>query len=97
MNIKYRVPYNTWAGGTITVETDETDPEKIIELAYEEGIPFLCHQCSGSNMSFRNSSLEIGDEWEVSLHESGPLKGQPMIYLDETGKAYVPPEVSDEP
>lgn len=87
---KYRVPYNTWAGGTITVETDETDPEAIVELAYEQGAGTLCHQCAGGR--YGAPTLEVGDEWEVSVHKSGPLKGLPMIYLDETNEAYVPPE-----
>lgn len=80
---KYRIPYSTWAGGTITVETDEpADAEAIHELAYEEGPPNLCHQCSGSNMSYPNSSLEVGDDIEFETDDDGT----PVIYDEATGK-----------
>ncbi|SOE25642.1 hypothetical protein [Streptomyces sp. OK228] len=58
---KYTVPLTGWANIAVTVETDETDPEKIAELATEAASPSLCHQCGDS----RNDSLEIGDEWDA--------------------------------
>lgn len=63
----YHVPLTTWANISVTVETDETDPEAIAELAMEQASPYLCHQCAGS----RNNSLEIGDEWETVRGEDG--------------------------
>ena len=70
---KYVVPLNGWAGGTVTVETDETDPERIVELAFEKGIPGPCAQCGGWGQDW---SLEVGDEWEPSRKEDG----SPAIY-----------------
>ncbi|MGN6128502.1 MAG: hypothetical protein ACTHON_18240 [Humibacter sp.] len=64
---KYRVPMTTWANATVDVETDETDPEKIFELA-TEGAPSICAQCSGWG---RKHSLEIGDDWEPATDEEG--------------------------
>lgn len=58
---KYTVPLTGYANATVTVETDETDPETILELAYEKGAPDVCAQCGGWGRDF---SLEIGDEWE---------------------------------
>lgn len=67
---RYTVPLTSWANIAVTVETDETDPEKIAELAIEAASPTLCHQCGGS----RNDSLEIGDEWDAArgLDGDGP-------------------------
>lgn len=78
--MKYEVSYVTSASGHITVDTDETDPELIIEAAYEEGIPSICTQCSGWG---RDYSLEIGDEWDPHEDDKGPV-----IYKD--GKRYLP-------
>lgn len=66
---RYTVPLTSWANIAVTVETDETDPEKIAELAGMKASPHLCHQCGGS----RNDSLEIGDEWEPVRGENGEL------------------------
>lgn len=66
---KYTVPLTSWANIAVTVETDETDPEKIAELAMEQASPYLCHQCSGD----RNDSLEIGDDWEPVRAEADGL------------------------
>ncbi|MGW3932921.1 hypothetical protein ACWECC_33230 [Streptomyces microflavus] len=56
------VPLTGVANITISVTTDETDPNKIVNLAVgtaeTEGIG-LCRQCAGD----LNSSLELGDEW----------------------------------
>lgn len=71
---RYNVPLTGWANITVTVETDETDetdPEEIARLAEANAFASLCHQCSGE----RNSSLEIGDQWEATTHE-----GKPEIY-----------------
>lgn len=59
---RYRIPMTTHADASIEIETDETDPEKIIEAAYEQAdFPTLCAQCSGWG---RDESLELGDVWE---------------------------------
>lgn len=73
---KYRVPLNGYASATVTVETDETDPEVIAQLALMEGVPSPCAQCGGWG---RDWSLEIGDEWEPSRRtEDSP----PEIYKE---------------
>jgi hypothetical protein len=48
------------------VGTDETDPEKIVELALDNMQASLCHQCSGRD------SLEIGDAWDAVLDGDKP-------------------------
>lgn len=58
---KYRVPFNGYASTTVDVETDETDPAKIVDLAQEDTYVSLCHQCA--------SSVDVGDEWEPVTHE----------------------------
>lgn len=73
---KYRVPLNGYASATVTVETDETDPEAIVNLALEEGVSSPCAQCSGWGQSW---SLEIGDEWEPALKQDGT----PEIYEED--------------
>ncbi|MFT2016317.1 hypothetical protein ACMA1D_10805 [Streptomyces sp. 796.1] len=51
------------AYATVTVDTEETDPDLIAEEAAEYGdFPTVCAQCSGWGQGF---SLELGDEWEV--------------------------------
>lgn len=70
---KHVVPLNGYASATVTVETDETDPEKIVELALQQGPPGVCAQCGGWGRDF---SLDIGDEWEPSYREDGT----PEIY-----------------
>lgn len=65
---RYNVPLTTWANATVTVETDETDPEKIAQLAQEQVAVSLCHQCADS----RNDGLDIGDEWSAVLTEGKP-------------------------
>jgi hypothetical protein len=78
---KYRVPLTTYASASILVETDETDPEKILEEALGEGVPGICAQCSGWG---RNHSLEVGDEWEpVQDVETG----EPEIYEESDAQA----------
>lgn len=69
---KYTVPLTSWANISVTVETDETDPEKIVELALEEAGVSLCHQCAGHT----NNSLDVGDEW----HPSRDKDGTPEVY-----------------
>lgn len=74
---KYTVPLTSWANATVTVETDETDPEKIVELAYDD-TPGICAQCGGWGRTF---SLEIGDEWEtVPRSDDDPT---PTIYRED--------------
>lgn len=71
---KYRIPMTTYANTSIEVETDETDPEKIIQAAYEQAeFPTICAQCSGWG---RDTELEIGDDWETvpkSHDDSTPI------------------------
>jgi hypothetical protein len=74
---KYRVPLTTYASATVTVETDETDPEKIAELALAQGVPGICAQCGGWG---RDHSLEIGDEWEPVMN--GKTE-EPEVYKEE--------------
>ncbi|MFI9772193.1 hypothetical protein ACIHJG_35825 [Streptomyces sp. NPDC052415] len=65
---KYNVPLTGIANITVTVTTDETDPDKIAALAIEkaeaEAIG-LCRQCS----SALNSSLDVGDEWRAVIDD----------------------------
>lgn len=68
----YNVPLTGYADITVTVETDETDPEKIEELAQENINVSLCHQCRGSKS---NDSLELGDEWNPVL-----VNGKPEVH-----------------
>lgn len=84
----YQVSFETWAGGHIQVETDETDPERIVEAAYEEGIPGLCAGCSGWG---RDHSLELGDEWEVVKREDGT----PYIRTADGAEYHAPEEKAD--
>lgn len=68
---KYRVTFTGSAGATVDVVTDETDPEVIAELAYEEEFPTLCSHCSGWGRPY---SLEIpDDEWEVFTEKGVPV------------------------
>lgn len=73
---KYRVPLTGIADAMITVETDETDPEKILEKAYQEEFSTLCAQCSGWGRDFY---LEIGDYWEPVEKKDGT----PRIYKED--------------
>jgi hypothetical protein len=75
---KYKIPLNGYASVTISIETDETDPERIYEEAMAGGIPGICAQCSGWGASH---SLEIGDEWEP---EADKETGAVVVY-DEAG------------
>ncbi len=71
---KYRIPMTTYASTSIEVETDETDPGKIVEAAYEQAdYPSICAQCSGWGQKLE---LEIGDEWKpvpVSSDDPTPI------------------------
>jgi hypothetical protein len=51
----YDVPLEGTAGITVTIETDETDPEVIAEQASLEAKASLCSNCSGK--------VALGDEW----------------------------------
>ncbi|MFJ6636608.1 hypothetical protein ACIQMR_35370 [Streptomyces sp. NPDC091376] len=70
---KYTIPLNGYASATLTIETDETDPELILEEALNQGVPGICAQCSGWGRPF---SIELGDEWE----ETRKPDGTPEIY-----------------
>lgn len=69
---KYNVPLTGWANITVTVETDETDPEKIAKLALEEAGVSLCHHCASES----NNSLDVGDEWQPNRFEGD----KPEVY-----------------
>jgi hypothetical protein len=62
------VPLMTWANIAVTIDTDETDPEKIAELASENVKAYLCTQCADSG----NDSLELGDDWQPVRTDGGP-------------------------
>ena len=64
---KYRVPFNGYASTTMDIETDETDPVKIADLAQRDVYVSLCHRCA--------NNVDVGDEWEPVTHE-----GKPTIY-----------------
>jgi hypothetical protein len=64
---KYRVPLSGYASTVVAVETDETDPKKIVELAEEGAWVSLCHQCA--------DHVEVGDEW-VAVE----VDGKPEVY-----------------
>lgn len=64
---KYSVPMTGYANITVDVETDETDPVKIAELAQEAIRAHLCHECAGE----RNDSLELVGEWDPVIGEDG--------------------------
>lgn len=69
---KYRVAYSyPWAGGQIEVETDETEVDAIVELAYQEGGAGLCHQCAGGR--YGKPTLELSDDMEVDEDDDGPI------------------------
>ena len=68
---KYTVPLTTWANIAVEVETDETDPKKIAQLAQEQAGVSLCCHCAG------NHGLEIGDEWDA-VHDN--KTGSPEVY-----------------
>ncbi|MFD5079542.1 hypothetical protein [Streptomyces sp. NPDC058371] len=58
----YNVPLTGIANITITVTTDDTDPNKIAALAVEKAEAetiSLCRQCA----SDLDNSLEVGEEW----------------------------------
>jgi hypothetical protein len=70
---KYTVALTAVASATLTIETDETDPEAIVDAALSEGVPGICAQCSGWN---RSHSIDLGDDWDPVLKEDGT----PEIY-----------------
>ncbi|MEU5742096.1 hypothetical protein ABZ784_29395 [Streptomyces tendae] len=72
---KYNVPLTGWANITVTVETDETDPEKIVELAQDEAGASLCHHCASQT----NNSLDLGDEWTACRD---PKTGTVEVYKE---------------
>lgn len=72
---KYRVWLTTPAEAAIEVEVPDsvTDPEDILDAAYEGDMPTLCAHCSGWNDSY---SLGLGEAWEP-VEEAGSSK--PLI------------------
>ena len=71
---KYTVLLTTWANAAVTVETDETDPDLILEEAWQN-TPVVCAQCAGWG---REWSLEVGDDWNPGEDENG----KPTIYKE---------------
>ncbi|MFF8992598.1 hypothetical protein ACF09H_22210 [Streptomyces sp. NPDC014983] len=61
----YVATLTTHAGTAVDVETDQTDPAAIAELAMEElDIGSLCHQCA--------SKVTLGDAWQPVLIDGVP-------------------------
>jgi hypothetical protein len=79
--VRVKICWTSDASGTLEFDTDETEPEKIIEEFYREGVPGLCAQCSGWG---RSHSMEVGDE----IMEERDEEGYPVIYVG--GKRYEP-------
>lgn len=73
---KYTIPLSGYASATLTIETDETDPENILEEALSAGVPGICAQCSGWGRPY---SIDLGDEWEPVLRSDG----SPEIYAED--------------
>lgn len=67
---KYSVPLTSWANTAITVETDETDLDAIVEIAQTEVYRSLCHQCA--------SHVDLGDDWSPVI-----VDGKPEIYEED--------------
>jgi hypothetical protein len=63
---KYMVPLTGVANIAVEVETEETDPEKIVELAQEQVSASVCYQCANRD------SLNLGDEWDPVMWEGVP-------------------------
>jgi hypothetical protein len=81
---KYRVYLNTVASATVEVDVPDgmTDPEEIVEFAYNHGeMPSLSAQGSGWGQPW---SMDLG-EWETTVHEHGPHKGTAYV-TDMDGK-----------
>lgn len=70
--MKYTINLSAWASTSMDFETDETDPEKILEAFWEScpDTPTLCHQCSGGRRYSQN--LELSDDWEVDVFDGKP-------------------------
>lgn len=67
------------SSASCSVEFDVSDgatDEEIAELALEQDMPRLCHQCTDSKY---NQALEIGDEWDVTVD----MDGKPEIYRED--------------
>lgn len=69
---KKTVLFNQTIGVTVTVETDSTDPDEIIEQALEEAPAGICAHCSGWG---QNWSREDDGELEIVM-----FNGKPEIY-----------------
>ncbi|MFJ3084402.1 hypothetical protein ACIPJG_32250 [Streptomyces halstedii] len=69
---KKTVLFNQTIGISVTVETDSTDQEEILEQALEEAPGSICAQCSGWGQSWSRT-----DDGEL---EPGVFKGKYEIY-----------------
>jgi hypothetical protein len=72
---KKTVLFTTTLGVTVTVETDSTDPEEIIEQAWNEAPGSICANCSGWGQAW---SRDDSGELEVVL-----VDGEPEIYTED--------------
>jgi hypothetical protein len=72
---KKTVLFNQTIGVTVTVETDSTDPEEIIDQAYEEAPGGVCAQCGGWGQPW---SREDDGELEPVMHD-----GEYQIYTED--------------
>ena len=62
----YVVWLTTPASTSVTVETEETDPEKIAAVAVESvDVGALCHQCE--------DSVALGDDWQPVVRDGKPI------------------------
>lgn len=63
--MKYTINLSAWASTAVDFETEETDPERILEAFWDScpDMPTLCHQCSGGHRYSQN--LNLADSWEI--------------------------------
>lgn len=73
---KKTVLFSQTIGISVTVETDSTDPEEILEKAWEEAPGSICGQCSGWGQSWSRD-----DDGELIPEENED--GTPVIYDEE--------------
>lgn len=67
---RYSVPLTSYANTAVYVDTDETDPELIAEMAQEQANTGLCNQCA--------SKVDLGDDWTPVL-----WNGKPEVYKED--------------
>lgn len=73
---KRTVIFEQMIGVSVTVETDSTDPEEILEQAWEEAPAGICAHCSGWGQSWSRA-----DDGELIPVEDE--NGNPTIYEED--------------